>query len=124
MKKIASFIASPFSTEIIPLIGWSVEDAAQVLKRKFDLDFDIPSHNAAVAMSILTDKGYHYVVLFSRTKPNSIDGVGALVHESIHAASFVYEHAGATHDFANEEPYVYLAQRIFEACLEAAKCRK
>lgn len=35
-------------------------------------------------------------------------GVGTIAHEACHAADFIFENCGATHDFNNPEPYTYL----------------
>lgn len=48
---------------------------------------------------------------------SSTAGLGALVHESIHAANFTLECVGVGADFKNDEAQAYLAQLIFEKAL-------
>lgn len=39
-----------------------------------------------------------------------------ILHESIHAANFVFDYIGATHDVNNDEPYAYLVSYIAKCC--------
>lgn len=107
-----SFTAHPYSSEVVSLIGVSFREAEEFIKKKFGTEMEVPAHASAAAGHLVTKDGVHYVILFAEKWD-----IGAIVHECVHAASFIFSHAGITHDLENEEPYTYLVQRIFEACL-------
>ncbi len=58
-------------------------------------------------------------VLIRFADKESIDDELNILHESIHAANFVFDYIGATHDVNNDEPYAYLVTYIAKCCATA-----
>lgn len=56
--------------------------------------------------------------VFIWIKDNKLDNLGALSHESIHAANFILDDCGIKQDTENDEALTYLSQWIFEKCLK------
>ena len=55
---------------------------------------------------------------------SSVDLVGCLVHESIHAANFLFRQKGIMASNENDEPLAYFTQWIFENCYKKIKRKK
>jgi hypothetical protein len=50
--------------------------------------------------------------------------IGALAHESVHAAKFLFYQKGVTASNENDEPLAYLVQFIFENCYKKIKGKR
>ena len=50
--------------------------------------------------------------------------LGALAHESVHAAKFLFNYKGVQPSNENDEPLAYLVQFIFENCYKRIKGKK
>lgn len=87
-------------------MGWKKSD----MKSYFNADLD----ETARGTTISTPSG---VIIWI----DSSDSLGALAHESVHAAKFVFSQKGVLASNDNDEPLAYLVQWIFEKCLKKVK---
>lgn len=76
-------------------------------------DFDADEQTKGRCFELSNDKCSG---IFIWIKSTDQSGLGALVHESIHAANFLLESRGVETDRGNDENLAYYAQWIFEQC--------
>ena len=90
-------------------MGWKRSE----IKSYFNIEID----EIAKGSTISTHGG---VIIWIDSK----ESLGALAHESVHAAKFLFAQKGIISSNENDEPLAYMVQWIFEKCLRKIKGKR